>query len=230
MGEGERARRADPLADVDWETIFARASAFAGTFVPDQDIDDVVTEGIASFYEGTVTYDPEIDHDLPRRVVEVGRDAIRAERLKVQRWASGDSRAGVGIAPHDESLPDPEQAERIAALDPAGLARELEAAGRTLEGERAKGRALLERLRNGEFPAVAVGVPAQNEPRTRSGFRTRSGLRRSASTHGGRRPTLLWMLAAALAMLGAVVFVERRELVARFRLQPPPSSSPHGPQ
>jgi hypothetical protein len=116
-----------------------------------------------------------------------------------------------------------DEAERIAALDEAGLARELAAAGRTLEGERAKGRALIERLEGRATPALAVAVPtqaAESETRTTSGFRLRSGSRWLAPSHGGRRPTLVWLLAAALAMVAAVAFVERDAIVARFNPQP----------
>ena len=61
MGEGERAKRAEPLADVDWDTLFARASKVARSVVAEQDIDDVVTEGITRLYEGCAAYDPEVD-------------------------------------------------------------------------------------------------------------------------------------------------------------------------
>jgi hypothetical protein len=253
MGEGQRAERAEPLADVDWVDVFARAGALAQSCVPEQDIDDVVTEGITRLREESATYDREIHGDLALRVVEVGRDALRGERQKVQRWASAPIASGVGLALHGEAPSGPEEvlsdaqlraqktdvlepsvmlieAERVAALDDAGLDRELAASGRTLEGERAKGRALIERLRNPEPEAVAVAARGENHTRTTSGFRPRSRSRWSASAHGGRRPTLLWMLAAAVAMAGAVVYVERRELLARFRSEAPPSLSPYGPQ
>jgi hypothetical protein len=139
------------------------------------------------------------------------------------------------LEPHEaydvlERIAMRDEAERIAALDEAGLARELAGAGRTLEGERAKGQALVERLRSRAGPALAVAVAAaaqserQIEPapdserfdpraRTPSGFRARSQSRRS---------TIVWLLAAALAMVGAVAFVERDAIVARFKPQPVP--------
>jgi hypothetical protein len=108
-----------------------------------------------------------------------------------------------------------DEAERIAGLDDAGLARELAATGRTLEGERAKGQALIERLKARQTPAVAVAVPAHSETRTTSGFRLRAGSR-------ARRPTLVWLLSASLAMVGAIGFLERHAIVARFAPQPVP--------
>ncbi|MGH7440109.1 MAG: hypothetical protein ACRENE_30835 [Polyangiaceae bacterium] len=131
------------------------------------------------------------------------------------------------LEPHEafdvlERIAMRDEAERIAKLDEAGLARELAGAGRTLEGERAKGKALLEKLEGRATAAVAVTVaePVPSEPRTTSGFRSRSGSRWSASTHGGRRPTLVWLLAAALFMALAVAFVERQAIVARFKPEP----------
>jgi DNA-directed RNA polymerase specialized sigma24 family protein len=116
MGEGERAARAEPLADVDWRDVFARAAALARSFVREQDIDDVVTEGITRLYEGTAAYDPEVDGELAMRVVEVGRDAIRGEQRRVQLRTSGNFAAGVALALHGAALPGPEQALSEAEL------------------------------------------------------------------------------------------------------------------
>ena len=110
MGEGERAERAEPLADVDWSTLFALASALARSFVREQDVEDVVTEGITRLYEGSATYDPGTDGELAMRVLMVGRDAIRGQHRKMQLRTSGRFAAGVGLALHSAAQPGPEQA------------------------------------------------------------------------------------------------------------------------
>ena len=122
------------------------------------------------------------------------------------------------LEPHEafdvlERIAMRDEAERIAALDEVGLARELAARGRTLEGERAKGQALMDRLKGRQTPAVAVAVPAHVETRTTSGFRLRSGSR-------ARRPAVLWLLAASLATVGALAVVERHAIVARLAPRP----------
>jgi DNA-directed RNA polymerase specialized sigma24 family protein len=119
MGEGERAERAEPLAEVDWADVFARAVALGRRFLPEQDVDDVVTEGITRLYEGSATYDPRIDGELAMRVLEVGKPVIRAELRKMGRRESEAFEAEVRFEARRDAPPGPEQ-----SLDEAVLRKE----------------------------------------------------------------------------------------------------------
>jgi DNA-directed RNA polymerase specialized sigma24 family protein len=121
MGEGERAERperAESLAGIDWGDVFAEAVALAhsGSFVKKRDIDDVVSEGISRLYEGSATYDPEVDGELAMRVIVVGKLAIRATSKRLQRRASGDFENQVGFEARVNAPPGPEESLAEAEL------------------------------------------------------------------------------------------------------------------
>jgi DNA-directed RNA polymerase specialized sigma24 family protein len=119
MAEEQRAEQAEPLADVDWGDVFAQAVALAisSEFVRKRYIDDLVTEGITRLYEGSATYDPEVDGELAMRVLVVGKQALRAAAKRQHRRASPGFEAGVQYEARLDAPPGPEESLGEAELD-----------------------------------------------------------------------------------------------------------------
>jgi DNA-directed RNA polymerase specialized sigma24 family protein len=110
----------DPLADVNWVDVHRRALIAAAAYVPEQDIDDVVNEGMARVLEGSAPWDPTTGQTLPDHIVRIGANARRVEVRKLDRRASGPFVAEVGDAIAASAPPDPEtsavEADRRARL------------------------------------------------------------------------------------------------------------------
>ena len=110
----------DPLADVNWVDVHRRALIAAAAYVPEQDIDDVVNEGMARVLEGTAPWDGTTGQTLPDHIVRIGANARRVEVRKLDRRASGPFVAEVSDAAAASAPPDPEtsaiEAERKARL------------------------------------------------------------------------------------------------------------------
>jgi hypothetical protein len=105
-----------------------------------------------------------------------------------------------------------DEAERVEALSPEELAREVAATGRDPEVERAKALALVARIK-GEASApanAAAGAGAARAP----GSTDAGGVSRAAPRPGSR--TLVWALAAVLGGGAVVLFFERQEIIALF--------------
>lgn len=136
MGDGEGVEaqslpEVDPLEDVDWVRVHARALLEARAYVPAQEVDDVVQEGMRRVLEGIAPWDPAGGRSLPAHLVVVGANARRVDVRKAQRRTSGTFEVEVATQLEDAAPPDPEQAS--AAADAKAKAfRELES---TLEGD-----------------------------------------------------------------------------------------------
>jgi hypothetical protein len=132
MGEGARLGRdppprGDPLDGVDWGDVYARALTIARPFVREQDLDDVVTEGITRVLRGQSPWDARSGRSLAEHVVRVGRDAIRSQYRKVKRRASEDFRveAGRALEPTAAATPEESLSEEYRALIQPTLAAPL---------------------------------------------------------------------------------------------------------
>jgi hypothetical protein len=120
MGEGQRvgseaSQRVDPLAGVDWGEVHASAILLARSYVREDDIDDVVNEGIRRVIEGISPFGQASGGTLAEHIVRVGTNARRVELRKLVRRSSERFVAEVTEGLAASAPADPE--ERLASAD-----------------------------------------------------------------------------------------------------------------
>jgi hypothetical protein len=110
MGEGDRVETAaDPLAGVDWAQVYLRALIIARTRFREQDIDDVVGEGVKRVLEGKAPWDEAKGRTLAEHVVQIGANARRVEVRKSGRRTSEGFLEQLGSKLAEREPPDPEE-------------------------------------------------------------------------------------------------------------------------
>jgi hypothetical protein len=113
----------NPLDGVDWGNVYAQAVVVVLRFVPSQDAEDVVMEGMKRVIEGSSPWNPDGGRSLVAHVVAVGLNERRNVRRKAQRRnepefveaVAYESEAGRPGSPEEEAA-DGEERERKARL------------------------------------------------------------------------------------------------------------------
>ncbi len=94
--------------NVDWGLVWKQAVVIARKFVPEQDVDDLVTEGMKLVIEGSAPWDASGKRPLAGHVVQVGYNALRNEKRRVARRQEEGFVARLGETYEEQAQVTPE--------------------------------------------------------------------------------------------------------------------------
>src|SRR5258708_4263027 len=98
---------ADPLAGVDWGSVFVQAVAIARACTPERDVEDVAQEGLRMVVEGDAPWNPAGGKSLPQHVADVGVKA-RSHRRRTERRRKNPKMIGKLVEAFDVPPATPE--------------------------------------------------------------------------------------------------------------------------